>query len=102
MSTKDRWHLAPMDAFRAIVKVLTLGSSTHGSGQAYFESGRSWVGEYDAAQRHLSQWVLREGVDHTSRMSHLIHAGARIAILIAMELRGTGFDDRPNKKRGSR
>lgn len=95
---KDRWHLAPWDSFRAIVKVLTIGSKTHGDDEPFaFSPGRSWVGEYDAVQRHLSQWFLREGNDRVSRMSALVHAGARIMILIAMEIRGIGTDDRPNR-----
>lgn len=98
---KDRWHLAPWDSFRAVVRVLTLGSRTHGTDDPFTQT-RSWVGEYDAVQRHLSQWVLREGNDHESKLSHLIHAGARILILMAMELRGVGTDDRPviKQKRG--
>lgn len=93
MSIKDRWSLIPWDAVRAVVRCLSFGSDSHGD-QHINMTRRSWSGEWDAAQRHLAKWHLLEGLDEQSRMSHLIHAAARILILIAMELRGVGDDDR--------
>lgn len=96
LPVKDRWHLAPLDSFRAIVSMLGHGVPKHdGDGGDDWRRGRDWSTDWDALQRHLTSWWLREGPDPGSGRSHLWHAGARIVILIAAELRGIGRDDRP-------
>jgi hypothetical protein len=90
---KDPWHLAPWDSFRAIV--IMLGHGTTKREPRAWESGRSWAEEFSALQRHLTSWFSGEHRDPHSGRSHLWHAGARLVILIAMELRGIGTDDRP-------
>lgn len=93
---KDPWHIAPLDAFRAIVSMFGHGAEKHdGPGGDDWRRGRAWSDDWSALQRHLAAWWLGDGVDATSGRSHLWHAGARLAILIAAELRGLGTDDRP-------
>lgn len=93
---KDPWHLAPWDAFRAIVSVLRHGAARYGDRN--WERGMAWSRPFAALQRHLSAWWMREGVDPDTGMSHLWHAGCCIVFLIAYELRGSGADDRPTKE----
>ncbi|EJW12749.1 hypothetical protein A33M_1719 [Rhodovulum sp. PH10] len=96
MDGKDPWHLAPWDALRAVVRMLGHGADKHdGASGDDWRRGRAWSDDWAALHRHLAAWWLREGPDAGSGRSHLWHAGARIVILIAAELRGIGRDDRP-------
>lgn len=91
---KDPWHLAPWDAFRAIVKVLYFGANKYAPRN--WENGMAWSRCYSATIRHLTAWWTGEGPDAETGFSHLWHAGCCICFLIAFEIRGTGTDDRPN------
>ncbi len=90
---KEPWHLAPWDAFCAIVKVLLVGADKYGPRN--WEGGMEWSRYFSALQRHMSAWWLGEKSDPETGMSHLWHAGACIVFLIAYEIRGIGNDDRP-------
>lgn len=93
--SKDPWHLAPWDAFGAIVKVLAFGANKYAPRN--WEKGLAWSRVYAALQRHLVAWWQSEGVDAETGFSHLWHAGCCVAFLIAFEMRGAGSDDRPGK-----
>lgn len=90
---KEPWHLAPWDAFKAIVVVLRFGAGKYN--ERNWEGGMVWSRCFSAAQRHLTAWWMREGTDPDTGYSHLWHAGCCVVFLIAYELRGTGTDDRP-------
>ena len=92
---KDPWHLAPWDAFRAIVKVLQFGAGKYAPRN--WENGMAWSRPYSALIRHLTSWWEGEKADPETGYSHLWHAGCCIVFLIAFELRGIGTDDRPTK-----
>lgn len=92
---KAPWHLAPWDAFRAIVHVLRFGAEKYAPRN--WENGMAWSRPFAALQRHLAAWWEGEKVDPETGMSHLWHAGCCIVFLIAYELRGVGTDDRPAK-----
>lgn len=91
---KDPWHLAPFDAFRAIVNVLRFGADKYAPRN--WEKGMAWSRPFSAMQRHLTQWWEGESKDPETGMSHLWHAGCCAVFLIAYELRGIGTDDRPS------
>lgn len=92
---KDPWHLAPFDAFRAVVKILAYGAGKYDPRN--WENGMDWGRPFGAAIRHLTSWWLKEndGKDEETGYSHLWHAGCCIMFLIAYEIRGVGKDDRP-------
>jgi hypothetical protein len=90
---KDPWHLAPWDAFLAIVKVLAFGAKKYAPRN--WEKGMDWSRCWAALQRHQVAWWQREGTDPDTGYSHLWHAGCCIVFLIAYEIRGVGTDDRP-------
>ena len=90
---KDPWHLAPWDAFRAIVKVLNFGAGKYAPRN--WERGMAWSRPYGALIRHLTSWWEGEAADAETGYSHLWHAGCCVAFLIAYEIRGIGEDDRP-------
>ncbi len=90
---KDPWHLLPVDAVRAVVKVLAFGAAKYAPRN--WEAGLAWSRCYAAALRHLTAWWEGECADPETGMSHLWHAGCCVMFLIAFELRGTGSDDRP-------
>lgn len=92
---KDPWHLAPWDAFRAIVHVLKFGAEKYGKNN--WEQGMDWSRLFGAIIRHLTAWWEGEKSDPDTGYSHLWHAGCGLMFLIAYELRGVGHDDRPKK-----
>jgi hypothetical protein len=92
---KDPWHLAPWDAFRAIIKVLMFGAKKYAPRN--WEKGMAWSRCYDALIRHMTAWWEGEDKDAETGFSHLWHAGCCIVFLISYELRGVGNDDRPGK-----
>lgn len=93
---KDPWHLAPWDAFRAIVKVLLYGVKKYEARN--WEKGMAWSRCYGAAMRHATAWWDGEDNDPETGMSHLWHWGCCVCFLISFELRGIGKDDRPKKQ----
>jgi hypothetical protein len=92
-NAKDPWHLAPWDAFCAIVKVLAFGATKYAPRN--WERGMDWSRVYAALQRHLTAWWMGECRDAETGMSHLWHAGCCVCFLISYEIRGIGRDDRP-------
>lgn len=92
---KDPWHLAPWDAFRAIVVILAFGANKYADRD--WEQGMDWSRVFGALQRHLIAWWNKEGNDPETGHSHLWHAGCCIVFLIAYEIRGIGHDDRPER-----
>lgn len=96
-SKKDPWHLAPWDAFRAIVQVLRFGAEKYSDRN--WENGMAWSRPFSALHRHLTAWWEGEGKDAETGMSHLWHAGCCIVFLISYEIRGVGTDDRPGSKK---
>lgn len=90
---KDPWHLAPWDAFCAIVRVMRFGAEKYGTRN--WEQGMAWSRPFSALMRHLTAWWSGEAKDAETGYSHLWHAGCCIVFLIAYELRGIGQDDRP-------
>ena len=91
---KDPWHLAPWDAFRAIVTVLRFGAAKYGDRN--WEGGMAWSRPFSALMRHLTAWWSGEKADPETGYSHLWHAGCCVVFLIAFEMRGIGSDDRPS------
>lgn len=96
---KDPWHLAPWDAFRAIVVVLAFGAQKYAARN--WEKGMDWSRPWAACQRHLTDWWEKRdkgkgpGKDADTGYSDLWHAGCCIVFMIAFEIRGIGTDDRP-------
>jgi len=66
------------------------------TGERNWEHGMKWGRPFAALMRHMWAWWGGEGKDPETGMSHLWHACACLAFLIAYEARGTGSDDRPN------
>jgi hypothetical protein len=90
---KDPWHLAPWDAFKAIIIILASGAEKYGARN--WEDGMDWHRLYGATIRHMVSWWNREGSDPETGRSHLWHAGCCVLFLITYEIRGIGNDDRP-------
>jgi hypothetical protein len=97
---KDPWHLAPWDAFQAIVRVLAFGAAKYS--ERGWEEGMAWSRFYSACMRHLTDWFHQRdkgkgpGRDADTGYSDLWHAGCCVCFLIAYEMRGMRtHDDRP-------
>ncbi|KKX28242.1 dATP/dGTP diphosphohydrolase domain-containing protein [Rhizobium sp. LC145] len=94
---KPRIELIPPEVIFAMAEVLTFGAGEHG--ERDWENGKSWSKVFGSLMRHLWAWWRGEDKDPQSGRSHLWHAAARIAFLIAYEQRRNGTDDRPSRAR---
>jgi hypothetical protein len=89
---KPRMDLIPAEALWEVGKVMTLGMVKYSAHN--WRSGFQWSRLYAAAQRHLNQWIIDEGPDKDSGLSHLSHAACCILMLLTHELLNLGEDDR--------
>lgn len=79
---------------RLDIKPCPSGFSLSITGERNWEKGMSWGRVYGALMRHMWAWWAGESTDQETGRSHLWHAGACLAFLIAYEERKIGTDDR--------
>lgn len=91
--SKPRHDLIPAEIVDALAAILTFGAQKYGARN--WESGFRWGRVFAALMRHLWAWWRRSGPDEETGFSHLWHAAACLAFLVAFEARGAGEDDRP-------
>lgn len=89
---KPRWDLLPFDALDEVAIVLKYGAKKYEARN--WEKGMAWGRLLAAAFRHLSAWALGRGVDEESGLPHLSHAACCVLMLLALEKRNVGTDDR--------
>jgi hypothetical protein len=90
---KARHDLIPPEFPDALAQVLAFGASKYG--QRNWEKGMAWGRPFAALMRHMWAWWRGEKADPETGMSHLWHACACLAFLVAFEARKSGVDDRP-------
>lgn len=89
---KARWDLLPFDAVDCVADVLHYGAKKYAPRN--WEKGMGWGRLFGAALRHLAAWATGNDLDAESGHPHLAHAACCILMLLALELRGVGTDDR--------
>jgi hypothetical protein len=94
-SGKVRIELIPPELLFAVGDILTLGAEKYQDRN--WEAGMLWSRVFGALMRHLWAWWGGQYKDPETGRSHLWHACAGIAFLIAYEERNVGTDDRPKK-----
>jgi hypothetical protein len=90
---KARYDLLPPESLESLAQVLTFGAAKYGDRN--WEAGMSWGRVFAAMMRHMWAWWRGEHKDPETGFSHLWHAAACMAFLIAYEERRIGTDDRP-------
>lgn len=90
---KPRMDLLPPELLDAVAMVLSFGAGKYG--ERNWEAGMAWGRPYAALMRHMNAWWAGEDKDQETGMSHLWHACACLAFIVAYEQRGVGTDDRP-------
>jgi len=90
---KPRFSLVPAEARAELAKAFSHGAKKYPPNN--FRAGADWSRYVDALYRHVNAWELREDIDSESGLNHLAHAGACIMILLTLQLKGLGKDDRP-------
>lgn len=88
---KPRFSLIPPEALAEVAKVFTHGASKYPAKN--YLIGTDWSRYLDATYRHLSAWSQQENLDE-SGLNHLAHAAASILILLTLQLKTLGKDDR--------
>lgn len=91
-SEKIRMELIPPEMMEAVGDILTFGAKKYADRN--WEHGMQWSRPFGALMRHMWAWWGGEDKDPETGRSHLWHACACIAFLIAYEQRGVGLDDR--------
>lgn len=89
---KPRWDLLPCDALDEVAAVLHFGAVKYAARN--WEKGMEFGRLQGAAMRHISAWAQGMDDDFESGKSHLAHAACCILMLLALDLRGDGVDDR--------
>lgn len=99
---KARIELVPSELIFAVAQILTFGARKYSARN--WELGMSWGRVFGAMMRHMWAWWAGRGPtaksflftesDLETNYSHLWHAAACIAFLVAYEERGVGEDDR--------
>lgn len=90
---KPRMSLLPAEALESIALAMTEGATRYAPWNWLTAPAPRSV-YLDALDRHLSAWKRREDRDQRTGFSHLAHAGANLLILLTLEIRGIGEDDR--------
>lgn len=91
-AAKVRMELIPPELIVGVGEVLTYGATKYAPRN--WERGMSWGRVFGALMRHMWAWWAGQKTDPESGLSHLAHAGACIAFLMAYEARKAGSDDR--------
>lgn len=89
---KPRISLIPKDAIWGMGAALAYGEKKYGTNN--FRNGIAFSRLADAAQRHLTAWMEGENQDPESKLSHLDHAMASLAMLKFMDVNRQDQDDR--------
>ena len=92
---KVRMELIPPELLFAVADILTFGAEKYSDRN--WEAGMKWSRLFGGLMRHLWAWWGGQHKDPETGRSHLWHACACIAFLLAYEQRNTGTDDRPKK-----
>lgn len=87
--------LCPNSTIYAISKVMEFGSHKYEPNN--WRRGMKWSIPYDCAMRHLTTWFDGDTLDSESKLNHLYHVAANIAMLIEYEKTFADGDDRPVK-----
>lgn len=90
---KLRFDLMPPDAFREVVRVLTMGALKYDDRN--WELGMDYGRCEAALQRHFNQYAMGVDIDAESNMPHMAHVAVNALFILAMWLRGIGNDNRP-------
>jgi hypothetical protein len=95
-SEKVRVELIPSSAINGIGEAFTFGASKYEDNN--WAKGFAWSRLVGSTLRHILAWNNGDDLDPESKLSHLKHAGACIAMLIAHEAEKLGTDDRRKVK----
>lgn len=89
---KPRIGLVPLRAMWEIGKVMTDGAKKYS--EFNWKGGLKYSRLYDAALRHIIQFIEGEDVDPESGLHHLGHAACCITMLLEMTMDRPDLDDR--------
>lgn len=89
---KPRMDLIPPEAKMAMAEVFAYGAKKYADRN--WEQGLAWGRVAGAMERHFTAWEAGEDDDPESALPHLWHVLTNVAMLVAMEVRGSGTDDR--------
>lgn len=91
-TNKNRVELIPSSGIEGIGRAMTFGATKYADHN--WAKGFNYSRLIGSAMRHLLAYNGGENKDPESGLSHLDHAGACLAMLIAHESEGLGIDDR--------
>lgn len=87
--------LVPSSSMKAIARALNYGAGKYGRNN--YKQGIAYTRVIAACLRHLTAWQESENIDDESKLSHLDHAMACLAMLSYYESKpelASKFDDR--------
>jgi hypothetical protein len=95
---KPAVSLVPPEALEEVAKVMGFGGEKKYSPFRFREQvpPRKWRGMWEAAERHMLDWLNHKKSDNDPEtgLNHLAHASANLLMLLASQLSEHGEDDR--------
>lgn len=85
--------LVPAEMIMAVAEVFTEGAARY-SPWNWLEHPADWSVYISAHDRHMNAWKLRQDHDPQTGMWELAHAIANLSILLVLQIRRLGKDDR--------
>lgn len=92
---KTIWSAVPTLATKEMADIMSFGATKYG--KFNYLGGLEYLRLWDAAIRHLWAWVTGEDTDKESGKSHLAHAACCCLMILELQLRKLGQDDRYGK-----
>ena len=89
---KLKIDLCPTSLIYAVSKVLEYGEKKYERNN--WRGGMEWTKVWNCLQRHSLKWIDGEDIDDESKLSHLYHMAANIAMLIEYEETCPDLDNR--------
>lgn len=87
----------PLDAAEYVRALLSASAAKHGT-DTWERQPAAWSTHLASIDRHLAAYRLRQDADPESGRLAIAHVAARVLMLLALQLRGDGDDDRKASK----
>lgn len=95
---KPQLSLMPKAAIEGGARAFGHGVDKYGRYNYRQGEGLDWSRVFDALLRHITTWWHESDNDEESKLNHLDHAQACLAMLMDYQANGLGIDDRPDRE----
>lgn len=88
------WDIMPVEAIKAVGRVMAKAQPEKGNHWKETEEGRSYMHQLGHAVEHRLSFLSGEDIDTSDNESNLAHMACRDLLALDHQLNGTAIDDR--------